>query len=247
MSSQKRKSTGKLVKKAGKLFRIILFISGFFFILSCLLAFTTLPYYARHWLGTRLGQGRAVPASMILLGGSGIPGEDGFMRCYYTAYLAKKYPNTLITIAIPGDTADSLSSPCLLRKELVLRGVDPGRIQFEASGHNTRQQALNIRANSHVQPDKPLTLITSPEHMYRAVLCFEKTGFTKVQGEPTFESSIEESQLFFNDRDLKGNTALPPIGHNKQVRYQFWNHLKYEVLVLREYFAIAYYKLRGWC
>ena len=31
-----------------------------------------------------------------------------------------------------------------------------------------------------------------------------------------------------------------------QYRYQFWNHLKYQVICWREYLAISYYKVRGW-
>ena len=89
-------------------------------------------------------------------------------------------------------------------------------------------------------------LVTSPEHMYRAILSFEKAGFSQVQGLPTFETSVDEDKLYFNDRDLKGNAIVPPIGHNKQLRYQFWTHLKYEIIVIREVFALGYYKLRAW-
>ncbi len=242
----KRKNAVAFLKKSGQLFRIFLLISGSVFLISCILAFTTLPYYARYWLGTHHGQGRSVPASIILLGGSGMPSEDGFMRCYYTAILAKKYPLASVIIAIPGDTTDSLASPFQLRRELELRGVVAQRISFEPEGHNTRQQALNIMAGGKTEAGKPVTLVTSPEHMYRAVLSFEKAGYRQVQGQPTFENSIGDDQLYFNDRELKGNTAVPPIGHNKQLRYQFWNHLRYEILVLREYFALAYYKLRAW-
>jgi hypothetical protein len=81
--------------------------------------------------------------------------------------------------------------------------------------------------------------------MKRAVLAFRKCGYTNVSGLPTFEYSLD-ADLTFRDSDLKGNKIAPPIGNNLQVRYQFWNHLKYEILVIREYFGLGYYKLRGW-
>ena len=36
------------------------------------------------------------------------------------------------------------------------------------------------------------------------------------------------------------------IGNNITLRYQFWTQLHYEELLLREVFALAYYKLKGW-
>ena len=41
-------------------------------------------------------------------------------------------------------------------------------------------------------------------------------------------------------------TLLPNVGSNTSVRYQFWNHLKYEIMIAREMTALTYYKLRGW-
>jgi len=152
-----------------------------------------------------------------------------------------------IIVALPGDSTDSLSSPCLLRQELIMRGISKNRVIFENAGHNTRQQALNISEHAgKLFVNQPIALVTSPEHMYRSILSFEKAGFANVQGLPTFESSIEENDLYFKDKDLKGNALVPPIGQNKQIRYQFWNHLKYEILVIRELFALGYYKLRAW-
>jgi uncharacterized SAM-binding protein YcdF (DUF218 family) len=235
------------MKVASKLIRILLVGSGCFFLLLCVLAFTTLPFYARYWLGTHKGFIDREPAAIVLMGGSGMPSEDGLIRCYYTATLANRYLNCPIIIAMPGDTTDSLSSPCLMRKELNLHGIGLSRIYFENNGKNTRQQALKIEEmKSSMEDTGMLAIVTAPEHMYRSIRSFEKAGFKHVRGLPTFEQSIAEKDLYYNDRDLKGNHALPAVGHNKQVRYQFWNHLKFEILVIREYFALGYYKIRGW-
>jgi hypothetical protein len=89
-------------------------------------------------------------------------------------------------------------------------------------------------------------LVTSPEHMRRAVLVFRKVGFTRINALPAFENALE-ADLVFKDDELGGNKLpIPDIGGNISVRYQFWNHLKYEILIAREMTALSYYKLRGW-
>ncbi|NVO21298.1 MAG: YdcF family protein [Bacteroidetes bacterium] len=230
-----------------RIFKILFLSFGIFFILLCSLAFTTIPYYAWHWLGVNKGCIEKEPAVVVLLGGSGMPSGDGLIRSYYTAMIGKEYPKSIIIIALPGDTTDSTSSISLLRYELLLRGIDKNRISLECTGHNTRQQAMQIAGSigkTHFL--KPMALVTSPENMYRSILSFQKVGFTDVKGLPTFETSVNENNLYFRDKDLKGNPFVPPIGQSKQLRYQFWNHLKYEILVFRELFAIGYYKLRAW-
>jgi hypothetical protein len=81
--------------------------------------------------------------------------------------------------------------------------------------------------------------------LYRAVLTFKKAGFLKVDGIPAFESAIE-SDLSFNDARLGGRKWMVGIGESITLRYRFWTQLHYEQLVLREWMAIAYYKLKGW-
>ena len=82
--------------------------------------------------------------------------------------------------------------------------------------------------------------------MRRAVLVFKKAGFKNVNALPAFENALE-ADLFFKDEDLGGNKLpVPEIGNHTSVRYQFWNHLKYEILIAREMAALGYYRLRGW-
>lgn len=227
--------------------RIPLLISGGIFIISLVLAFTTVPYYAMYRLAVANVKPVKDPFAVVLLGGAGMPSENGLMRCYYTAEYALRYPKSQVVVVIPGDLADSTDSPQLFANELKIMGVNKERISFEHKGRNTRQQALNLWQRWQLMgTDKQVLLITGPEHMYRAVATFKKAGFTNVTGAPTFESSIGEDMIQFNDKELKGNRNIPAIGHRPQVRYQFWNHLKYEVDVGREVFAIGYYRLKGW-
>lgn len=230
----------------GRIFRGLLLFSGSVFVLLCMLAFTSLPFWAYYRLAAGYIKAEKPPKTIVMLAGAGIPSENGLIRAYYTARLALKYPNAQIIIAVPGNKADSLGDPRRIADELIMRGVDSDKIIFATSGKNTRGQALEIAGIlGQANQVYPLTLVSSPEHIKRAVMSFRKVGFTKANGWPTFETSLE-SDLTFEDNTLEGNKLAPPIGQNLQLRYQFWNHLKYEVIVIREYFALSYYKIRGW-
>jgi len=230
----------------GRLVRMFLMVSGTIFILLCLLAFTTLPFRAFYALSSAQSNTAESPDYIVMLAGAGIPSENGLIRAYYTARLAGMYPKAKVIVAVPGILSDSLGDPLLISAELKFRGVNPQKILFANTGKNTRGQALEIAAMlKGEKPSTPITIVSSPEHIRRSVKCFRKCGFTRVSGFPAFETSLG-TDLTFNDPDLKGNKMAPAIGSNLQVRYQFWNHLKYEVIVIREYFAIGYYSIRGW-
>lgn len=224
--------------------RNLLVLIGIFFVVCLILAFTTLPYWGYHWLGTSKSELNEEPKAIVLLGGGGMPSESNLMRSWYTEKAAKNFPKANVIIAIPGDLTDSLSTPVLMKKELEMRGINTDRISFEAEGTNTRAQAMNCQGLIKMQ--NSVLLVSSPEHMRRAVLCFKKAGFEKVNALPAFENAIE-ADLSFDDDELGGNTLLvPDVGQSISVRYQVWNHLKYEILIARELVAISYYKVRGW-
>jgi uncharacterized SAM-binding protein YcdF (DUF218 family) len=83
-------------------------------------------------------------------------------------------------------------------------------------------------------------LITSPEHMYRSIKTFEDVGFTDIAGNATFEKPLDEDKV-----KGKGKARGKEV-ENLGFRYNMWSYLQYEIIVLREYTAIAYYKLKGW-
>lgn len=229
------------------LFRSILLSFGFLFLIILFLSFTTLPYWGYYWLGTSQSKITEKPDYIILLGGGGMPSESSLMRVFYAHRAAMESPESRIVISIPGNPADSTSTARQVAQELIIKGIDKQRILYEQTGTNTRSEALQLQQfNSENLTGKSILLVTSPEHMRRAVLVFRKAGFTRVSALPAFESAIE-AKLFFEDDQLGGNKILvPDIGGNTEVRYQFWNHLKYEILIAREMAAMGYYKLRGW-
>jgi uncharacterized SAM-binding protein YcdF (DUF218 family) len=243
------------MKRGLRILRMTLLVAGSIFLLLVGLAFTPAPFWIWYGMGVKKAGIHRPPDYIVVMGGGGMPSESGLMRCWYAAKVANHFTRAHIIIALPGDTGDSLSSVTQMKEELILRGIAPQRILFEDSGTNTRAQALNIwssRVTRHLSPDSSfvirhssILLVTSPEHLYRAVLAFQKVGFLKVDGVPAFEKTIE-ADLNFSARKLGARHWVPDVGENITIRYQFWLHLEYELLVLREYFALAYYKLQGW-
>ncbi len=217
---------------------------GIFFFGCLILSFTSLPYWGYHWLGTSKSELQWQPEVIILMGGGGMPSESNLMRSWFTAKAAAEFSEAKIYIAMPGDITDSLSTPLKMKKELMARGIDFNRIYFENKGTNTRSQALNCQ--KLINNSTSILLVTSPTHMRRSVLSFQKVGFLKVNALPAFEDDAEADFSFIDD-ELGGNRLLAPdVGSSTSIRYQFWNHLKYEILIFREFVAISYYKLRGW-
>lgn len=227
-----------------RLLRNLFVLIGIFFTVCVLLALTSLPFWGYHWLGTSKSELKWEPETIILLGGGGMPSQSALMRSWYVEKAASSFPDANIIIATPGDVKDSADTPLLMKKELIKRGIHPNLIRFEFEGTNTRAQALNCQGLVKMQ--SPILLVTSPEHMRRSVLCFQKAGFEKVNALPAFENAID-ADLSFDDDELGGRKIFTPdVGKSINMRYQLWNHLKYEILIAREITATFYYKLRGW-
>ena len=242
------------MKRGLKIIRVFLVAMGVVLSLAVILAFTSAPF----WMWYRLSMSEAglnrPPEYIVVLGGGGMPSESGLMRSWYAAKTANYFTRAKVIIALPGNSRDSLSSINSMKKELMIRGVAKERIFLEDSGTNTRAQALNIRNSTfdirnskfEIQSFNPSVLIvTSPEHLRRAVLTFKKAGFIKVDGIPAFEEAIE-SDITFIGRRLGGRLWVPDIGNSITLRYQFWTQLHYEELLLRELLALAYYRVKGW-
>lgn len=227
--------------------RSVLVIFGALSLVLLALSFTSLPFWGYYWLGTSESKISGRPDYIVLLGGGGMPSESNLIRAYYVCEAAAESPESRIVISIPGDTTDKKSTARLVAAELIRKGIEQHRISYEEIGTNTRSQALQLQNfNGEKLTSKAILLVSSPEHMRRAIQTFRKAGFTRVNALPAFESALE-ANLLFKDKDLGGNNLpVPDIGGSISVRYQFWNHLKYEILIAREIAALGYYKLRGW-
>ena len=220
---------------------------GVLFLFAISLSFTTLPFWGYYWLGTSQSKITEKPDYIVLLGGGGMPSESNLMRAFFVYRAAQEFPESRIVIASPGDTSDLKSTARLVAAELSSKGIDPKRILYEQLGTNTRMEAICLKKFNNGQLiQAPILVVTSPEHMRRSVLVFRKLGFSRVSALPAFENALE-ANLVFNDDELGGNKKfIPDVGSNISLRYQFWNHLKYEILIAREMVALSYYWLRGW-
>lgn len=224
----------------------ILFFFGLCFLLLILFSFTSGPFWIYYWFGTHNTKLPGQPTCIVLLGGGGMPSESGLIRCYHAANLANKFPNARIIIALPADTITEESSIQKMKHELIIRDIDSMRITYETQGKNTRAQALHVLSICTSPEKDTLVLVTSPAHMLRSMKTFKKAGFINIGGFSAFEYAIE-TDIVYDDSKLGGNKRyIPKIGKNINLRYRFWTHLKYEIVVLRECFALAYYQIRGW-
>ena len=255
------------MKKTLRILKMMLMVLGSFFLILVILSFTTAPFWIWYNLGRKSSGIHRPPDFIVVMGGGGMPSESGLIRCWYAAGAANHFNRSKVIIALPGDTSDRRSSINGMKAELILRGISPERILVEDSGTNTRSQALNIfKLISNIEcrisniERKPananlpfyqftvlpsVLIVSSPEHLHRAVLSFRKAGFTRVEGMAAWEKAIE-SDLWFKGKKLGGRQIIPDIGDNLAMRYEFWTQMNYELLVVREWFALAYYWVKGW-
>jgi uncharacterized SAM-binding protein YcdF (DUF218 family) len=169
------------------------------------------------------------PAVIVVLGGGGIPSESGLLRCYHAATLARAHPDALCIVSLPADDPEAQSTG-RMRDELVMRGVAPERILMEARARNTHEQAVAVREMlGDAGLEQPVWIVTSGAHMRRALLCFQRQGFSSVHGLTARVTGAEGD-----------------IGPGAFWRYGVWSHLESQVEMLREWTALAYYWRRGW-
>lgn len=236
----------KIMKRARQVALILFASGGLLLAVFVALALTDWPWFARDRLARPFSKFTHEPQTIVLMGSGGFPSGPVLMRTWYTSQLSVQFPLAKIVIATPGDTLASGSTAQAIKKALVERGVSPERICMEPNGLNTRHQALMIwTMHRNNQLSDNLVVVTSPEHTYRTVRTFEKCGFKHVGACPTYESELEVSlQTSFDSFDKPVYT--PDVGNSVAIRYKFWNYMKYEIDVLREYAAITYYKLNHW-
>jgi len=170
------------------------------------------------------------PAVIVVLGGGGIPSETGLIRTYHAARLAERCPDASLVVALPSDGNPDDNSVGRMKGELVMRGVSPEIIRMEHKGRDTHEQAINIRSMLGEEAlRQPLVIVTSPSHIRRSLLCFRKQGFEQATGFAAYAVGAEA--------DLGPLTGL---------RYSFWSNQRLWIEYVREWCAMAVYKLRGW-
>ena len=227
-----------MLKKILNRFFVVL---GVVFSLFLILAITPAPFYMHYNLGQDPNQDTTQvfePQHVIMLGGAGMPSAGNLMRLYYTAGIAKFY-DCPVTIVHPYDSICHAKMDEFLENQGVM-----GVIIHDTIGTNTRSQVLGMAENFPELLDTKIMVITSPEHLRRTVKCFNKAGFQEVRGVAAYEGTVD-FELSLQNQVLKGKESIPNI-ENTKLRYTFWNYLKLEIDVYREYLALLYYKIKGW-
>ena len=220
------------------IFRKVAYFISILAISFIVLAFTDIPYKAYHHLSSPEEKLETSPKYIVIMGGDGMPSPQGLMRLYYGIDKAKRFQKSKIIIAHPYNLKDSTEQLDLMKKEFIYKSIDSNRIIYAAKGFNTRTQAMEI---SEMIPNKKLAIliITSPQHTFRAIASFKKVGFKNIGGSPTFERPPDKELL---DKNLDEEHRI----HKLNLRYNVWSYMQYEIIVLREYAAIAYYWFKGW-
>lgn len=227
-----------MIKKILNRFFVVL---GIIFTLFLVLGATSAPFYMHYKLGIDPNQDTTQvfePQHVIMMGGAGMPSAGNLMRLYYTASVATYY-DCPVTIVHPYDSICHAKMDIFLENQGVM-----GMIIHDTIGTNTRSQVLGLAENYPELLDTKIIVITSPEHLKRTVKCFNKVGFQEVRGIAAYEGTVD-FELSLQNQILKGKESIPNVESTK-LRYTFWNYLKLEIDTYREYFALFYYKIKGW-
>jgi uncharacterized SAM-binding protein YcdF (DUF218 family) len=198
--------------------------------IAVVIAFVGIPSTVVRWMTFSDHTLEGEPSVIVVLGGGGVPSESGLIRTYYGAEASHAYPEAEVIVSLPTDLDPETSSVGRMRDELVMRGVPSSVIKLEHKARNTHEQAEAIRDMLGLdQLQDPVLLVTSPSHMRRSVLSFQRAGFHNVAG--LLATNV-------------GHEADPGAGTS--FRYGFWNTLSMEIHYLRECVALLYYRARGW-
>ncbi|MCW5691501.1 MAG: YdcF family protein [Pseudolabrys sp.] len=135
------------------------------------------------------GPARGAPAGIVVLGGgisSGLSRQIGTSmvsadggRIVALAHLARRYPNARIVYA-GGDASLSGNRPPetdYLGPLLDDFGIPRSRVDLETRSRNTAENAAFAKAIANPKPGERWLLVTSAQHMPRAVGCFRAVGF----------------------------------------------------------------------
>jgi len=235
-----------------RVLRGALMLIGGLVLLYIALLFTPLPWHLYKGLWAVPNPSDLPPTHILVMGGSGIPGESGLMRTFYAAEAARQNPNAAVWIAMPLDAADSPASRAYL-DEIQLRGIPTHRVRILEGGRNTREQALRLAARLAEDSDAACVMIvTSPEHTRRTAAAIRNTCDISLTAFPAFPISLEDSlpwraeELNIPDTATATQTVIPDFGASMYLRYNLWANLRYMNESFREYAALLYYRLQGW-
>lgn len=170
---------------------------------------------------------------IVVLGGAvrltwsyrvGLPGLNKHAeRMTETVALAHRYPNARIVFT--GGNHTKISESDVARLFFSGQGLDMSRITFEERSHSTHDNAVLTKELVKPKPGEIWLLVTSANHMPRAIGSFREAGW-----------NIVPCPVDFNDIRYFRPSPSIRMGYN----------LKRLNEATREWVALAVYYLRGW-
>ncbi len=247
------------------------FVLGTLALTAVVLQFTEVPERALSWLANpptteRYGalEGASegeVPGAVLLLAGSGIPGETGLIRVWHAAGVARRFSEARVYLALPS-AADGAREAYL--RELDVRGVERWRVTVLGEGNDTYHQAEAAAKvfSTGLERGAGVVVVTSPEHEYRVVACLRRLGVTRrLWACPAYSKSLDDLHGAEPEMRISPATLEPSVAEAEAVaedageavragRNQGADRVRRNLdasqRVLDELLALAAYRFRGW-
>jgi uncharacterized SAM-binding protein YcdF (DUF218 family) len=174
---------------------------------------------------------------IVVLGGSvsptvsqarGRPAVKGASERLFTAIaLARRYPEARLILSggIVVPRPGAIPEAWIMRDLLSAAGVASERLEVETMSRNTYENALYAYKLAHPAPNETWILVTSGNHMPRAVGCFRKAGFAVL---PYPVDYVTVGKLRFSDN------------------FQLSRELRRLDLAVHEWIGLVGYRLLGW-
>ncbi|MDH5637327.1 MAG: YdcF family protein [Nitrospinota bacterium] len=212
----------------GARLKSVLVITGALALLFVLSAFTGAYKPVERWLSS--SEYSSTCDYIVLLPAGPVPNSATLARAYKTAEEYARNPTAKVIVSHKMEKRYIGSTLWTIKVELMLRGVPREAIILEKKARSTNEHAKYLKESKFGDYQKnSYLLVTSPTHIMRSVMAFRTAGFKRVYGaSATAESGWED------------------MGQGLFLRYQAWDRLVDQILVIRELMAIAFYKLRGW-
>jgi len=124
--------------------------------------------------------------------------------------LSRRYPGVPVVLS-GGNPAVFNTEPSeaqITRALLISLGLDPNRILTDDRSRNTHENAVDAKEVAKPVPGQVWVLVTSANHMPRAMGCFRAAGWDMVPDPVDYETSDSWFGLFFDRDAVALDTAL---------------------------------------
>ena len=118
----------------------------------------------------------------------GKPAPDLISRLKTAEKYAQENPDAVLILTGGNPGVSGKSEADVMHDILIEWGMDENRLRLEDQARSTKENFRN--AAEMIDPEEPITLITSDYHMDRAVMTAKKAGFTDIRRLPAPSSRI---------------------------------------------------------